>query len=192
VAKLTVRAPAGATLVRDGTVLGEAALGVALAVDPGIHTIVVRAHGHADLQRAVTLREGESHSVDLALGPAVASASAEPDASSTGETRRTVGIVLGAAGLVGIGVGTVFGFVSKATYDDARKHCPRGPDFCDADGVSGGSTAHSQAALSTIAFIAGGAFSVGGAALYFTAPHHVTIAPTAARNQAGLEIIGAW
>lgn len=196
VAKLTVRGPSGTdtTIVRDEIVLGEAALGVALSVDPGPHKIVLRARGHSDVRQDVTLREGEERTVDLAVGPLADSASPPPEVapSSPGFSRRTVGVVFGAAGLAGIGVGTVFGFISKSTYDDARRHCPRGPDFCDAEGVSGGRTAHGQAAASTIAFIAGGALTTAGLVLWLTAPHSVAIAPTAGKNQAGMELVGAW
>lgn len=189
----TSRAP-DVTVLRDGTVLGDAALGVALPVDPGTHVIVVRARGHADACEEVTLREGDVRVVDLERGPALASERASPPSapSAPSATQRTLGIVLGGVGVAGVGVGTVFGIVSKSTYDEARTHCSNGPDSCDAIGVSRSETAYGQAAASTVALIAGGALLASGLALFLTAPRSLAVAPSASANQAGLAIGGRW
>lgn len=193
VPKLTIRT-SNATVLRNDTVLGDAALGVALPVDPGTHVIIARARGYADAREVVTLREGDVRVVDLARGPALPGEKASPPAvpSAPKTTQRTLGIVLGAVGVVGIGVGTVFGVVAKSTYDDARTHCPSGPNSCDLTGVSRGDTAYGQAAVSTVAVVAGGAFLASGLALYLTAPRSVAIAPSAGTNQASLEVVGRW
>src|SRR5262249_52017819 len=133
------------TVLRDETPLGPASLGVALPVDPGVHLLVLRAPGRIEARREVTMREGEAQTVDLVPGAAVATAPAAAPITATEETptpqggaQRTIAVTLGAAGLVGIGTGTVLGIVSKSTYDDARSHCPAGPSSCTADGVTGG------------------------------------------------------
>ena len=71
--KLTV-VLAGATpdaeVVRDGVALGAASMGVPLPVNPGAHSLVVRAKGHEDTTENVTIAEGESKRVELKLGVA--------------------------------------------------------------------------------------------------------------------------
>ena len=45
-------------------------------------------------------------------------------------TQQTLGIVLGAAGLVGVGIGSYFGVRAISKNSDAEQHCPRSP-LCD-------------------------------------------------------------
>jgi hypothetical protein len=204
VPRLTIVAnasPSGATVLRDETPLGPASLGVALPVDPGVHLLVLRAPGRVEARREVTLREGESQTIDLIAGPVVAAAPAAPtaqvaakeDAAGPGASaQRTIGLSLGAAGLVGIGVGTVLGLMSKSTYDEARSHCPSGPSSCTRDGVSGGDSAYAQANAATVAFVAGGALLGAGVTLYLTAPRTVTLATSAGNRFSGLSVVGSW
>jgi hypothetical protein len=187
------------TVLRDETPLGAASLGVALPVDPGVHLLLLRAPGRADARREVTLREGESQTIDLVPGPVVATptassprAASEETPAPKGGTQRTIGITLGAAGALGIAAGTVLGLVSKSTYDEARSHCPAGPGSCTSDGVSGGESAYSQANAATVAFVAGGALFTAGVTLFLTAPRAVTVAPSAGTHQAGLNVVGRW
>jgi hypothetical protein len=185
---LTGTPEAGVTIVRDGQAVPLDAVGTAALVDPGPHVCVLRAPGRADARVDVTLREGEERTVDLAEGPRLG---ADAPASASGRTQRVAGLATGGAGLAGIAVGTIFGFLSKSTYNDARAHCPAGPASCDDQGVAGGKTAHAQATVATIGFIAGSALVVAGAALYFTAPTgaRVVIAPTVG---SGVGVAGAW
>jgi hypothetical protein len=199
VPRLTVVANASrsdATVLRDETPLGPASLGVALPVDPGVHLLVLRAPGRLEARREVTVREGESQTIDLNPGPivpAVAQVAAKGEAPGTGASaQRTIGVSLGAAGLVGIGVGTVLGLMSKSTYDEARSHCPSGPSSCTRDGVNGGDSAYAQANAATVAFVAGGALLGAGVTLYLTAPRAVTLATSAGSRFSGLSVVGTW
>jgi hypothetical protein len=187
----------GATILRDETPLGAASLGVALPVDPGVHLLVLRAPGRVETRREITLREGESQTVDLVPGAVVAPPlGASPVTPSSeanrGGTQRTIAVTLGGAGLALVATGAVLGVVSKSTYDSARSHCPSGPNSCTADGVSGGESAYSQASASTVAFVAGGALVAAGVTLYFTAPRAVTFAPAVGSGHAGLDVVGTW
>ena len=60
---LAERAPAGASVQRDGVVLGAASLGAALPVEPGKHVVSVDAAGRAPRVFEVTLAEGERRAI---------------------------------------------------------------------------------------------------------------------------------
>jgi len=193
--RLTIVVQGGApnaSVIRDETPLGAASLGVALPVDPGLHVLVLRAPGRAERREEVTLREGESRTIELVPGaPTASSDAAVAHEESAGGTQRTIGIVLGAGGLVAIAGGSVMGVLAKSTYDDAKSHCPAGPHACDASGVDGGDRAYGQATASTILFVAGGALVATGLTLFLTAPR-VAVTPVASEKQAGLAVVGAW
>jgi hypothetical protein len=104
-------------------------------------------------------------------------------AHGAGNVQRIVGLSLGGAGIVAVGVGAFAGLTAHSKYDDATRACgatttcpPGSPAFAERD------TAVTWATVSTITFIAGGALLAGGAALYFTAPRGggptVGVAPT--------------
>jgi hypothetical protein len=71
-------------------------------------------------------------------------------------------------GVVGLGVGTVFGLKTSSTWSDAKAHCT-GLE-CDRTGVQLATDAKNAGTVSTIAFVAGGVLLAGGAVLFFTAP----------------------
>src|SRR6185295_17428211 len=59
----------GAKVYRDEIELGPAGLGVPLPVDPGQHTITVRANGRLPKTVTVSVEVGESSQVDVHPGP---------------------------------------------------------------------------------------------------------------------------
>jgi hypothetical protein len=93
---------------------------------------------------------------------------AELDRRSSGKGQRIGGLVLGAAGLVGLGVGGYFGAVSWRRHDDAEAHC--GANGCDATGVSLRDDARSAGNAATVSFAAGGALLLAGILTSVTAP----------------------
>jgi hypothetical protein len=80
-----------------------------------------------------------------------------------------IGLIVGGAGIAALGAGAFFGLSASSTHDDALSHC-NALRQCDSDGLKLGDDASSQATVSTIAFIAGGALVAGGAALFRLAP----------------------
>jgi serine/threonine-protein kinase len=126
--------------------------------------------------------------------PAEPPATTAPHDASTGDGQRTVGLVVGAAGLVGLGIGSVLGLVSKGTYDHAMSaECGGNPADCTPQGARDGSTAHSQATMATVAFLAGGAALGAGAVLYLTAPKSgVSVGATMAPGTAQLRVVASW
>ena len=87
---------------------------------------------------------------------------------SRGGTQRTIGLVLGGVGVLGIGAGSALGLISKSTYTNAlQNECGKSASGCTAQGASDGQTAHTQALMSTVGFITGGALLAAGALLVF-------------------------
>lgn len=160
--KLTVvlaGAPPDAEVVRDGVALGVASLGVPLPVNPGAHTLVVRAKGHADTSENVTIAEGETKRVELKLGVAKAeapSAPAGPDGSdgASGKTSPLVYVGFGTA-IAGVAVGSIFGVMTLGKGSDAKTACPSGACTSQTalDDAKSGQT---LGTISTIGFIVGG------------------------------------
>ncbi|WP_437503821.1 PEGA domain-containing protein [Sorangium sp. So ce1099] len=140
-------APAGVEVQRDGTPVPAAALGEPLPVDPGPHEIRASAPGHEAETRSVTLREGESVTVELTLRPAAGPPAATGPTAATGPEKAseapgggipTWAWVSGAAGiaLVGASVGFLIDDLSAigALRDNCREvtggtYCKPGYDF---------------------------------------------------------------
>jgi hypothetical protein len=190
---LTIRAMGGEDsaaleIRRDGVPVQPAELGSAIPVDPGPHTVEASAPGKKKWSSTVqVVADATKLAVDVpVLAPAAtagstasaASPSSPPGAGSTGAEaapsaqpgsgQRTAAIVVGAVGVVGVGLGTVLGLRAKSDWSEAKSHCPNYP-ACDERGVDLHASAKSKAALSTVAFIAGGAGLALGAVLWFTA-----------------------
>jgi len=196
----------------DGQPLTDKLDGLAIPIDPGPHRFTFVSTGRTKEERALVIREGEKdrhERVILVVAATTASAvppsesapapGAEPAAPAAeapardGTMQRVAGLVVGGVGAAGVVVGSIFGFVSKSTYDHAWNECGRHANGCNGQGVADGSSAHSQAAVSTVAFVAGAALLGGGALLYFTAPKAgVTVSPTVGLGSAGVAVHGGW
>ena len=103
-------------------------------------------------------------------GDATAPAEAEQPSASAGRTQRTLGLVVGGAGLVAAGVGTYFGLQAISQTHQANNLCPVASQCGSMDAVSKNDSAKSSALASDILF--GGALAAvgAGAILYFAAP----------------------
>jgi hypothetical protein len=185
--KLSINLKPGAdaatlTIARDGTTVSSAELGVAIPVDPGKHEVTVTAPGKEKWSTTVDVGEGgQTESVEIPLladsssdGTVTAAVGADAsspksDEPSDGSTQRTLGIVAGGIGLVGVGLGTFMGLQASSSWSDAKKECTAFPNGCSSKGVSLKDDASSQATLSTVGFIVGGVGLAAGAVLFFTA-----------------------
>jgi hypothetical protein len=83
----------------------------------------------------------------------------------------SLGVTLVGAGVVGVGLGSVFGAlaIGKKNDSNASGHCDPSNN-CDATGTTLRNEALSDATLSTVAFGVGLAAAVGGVVLWLTAP----------------------
>lgn len=171
----------------DGNVLDAAALGTAVPVDPGKHAIEATAKGKKAFTTTVDVSDrARSPSVEipaLDADPEAAKGGGNGSGSGSGSsgdshgteektgggsTQRVVSYVAMGLGVVGLGVGTVFGLRTSSIWTEAQTHCT-GVE-CDRTGVTLATDAKNAGTVSTISFIAGGVLLAGGALLFFTAP----------------------
>jgi serine/threonine-protein kinase len=153
----------------DGVVVTEAAWGVSTPLDLGEHNVEASAPGKRKFSHTITLRERQRIAVEIApLDDAVSSpptamssavrptpaASVERPVSPTTKPesrstlRRPLGYVIGATGIVALGVGTFFGIRAISTNASSKDHCV---DGCDADGARLSREALSQARIADVA-----------------------------------------
>ncbi len=167
----------------DGQLATEHIDGSSMQIDPGPHEFTFEAPGAPPLTDTVILHEGEKErreTVTLALGSApppgatAATADTTPggDAAkpaANGKTQRVAGIVVGAVGIAGLGVGGIFGVLGSSSWSTAKRECPTATG-CSPQAMSDRSSAVTSATISTVGFIAGGVLLAGGLTLFFTAP----------------------
>jgi tetratricopeptide (TPR) repeat protein len=185
--KLTIspqNPPAGLVVARDGAQIDAGAPGVALYVDPGMHTITASAPGFEVFRQTVTLVEGEAETVAIPALVAVpvratVPAQVQDDSHATtsqpeiaiSPTRKDVAAVVGAIGVASIGFGLVFGAKASSSYDDAKALC--GSNLaCTTENYSRGQQlirdTRSEATISMVLVAAGVAAVVTGVVVFLT------------------------
>ena len=125
--------------------------------------------------------------------------------SSPGGGQRVVGIVLGAAGVAGLGLGAVFGGLAASDWSSAKAACYGKPVSCTTDanspGHEGEASATNKATIATVGLIAGGVIAAGGVVVFLTAPkgssgetpasaRRIDVVPSAGPGGTGLSIRG--
>lgn len=190
----------GLTVTRDGSNVGSAEWGTAIPVDPGTHAVDAQAPHRKPFHQSIDVPSGGA-SVTVSVGELDAAdesgGSPEPETHSNGSTQRTIGLVVGGLGIIGVGVGTAFGLTAMSKENDATQHHCDATNHCDPQGVQLGKDAQSAATASTIAFAVGGVALAGGLLLYFTAPKGssaptVGLRATALPGGGAFGIQGAW
>jgi len=190
----------------DGAPLLERLDGKEILVNPGEHRVTVDSPGFGRGETTFVARTREKRfRVVLFLSSATASrpSAVTAAASSPGEREdsppmssgRKVGLTIGYVGIAGLAVGTIWGILSKATYDSAlQTECGGDPNRCSSEGIAEGRTAHRQATVATIGFVTGGLLLATGAVIYFTSPKHdgVAVAPALDNNGGGMTVMGKW
>jgi hypothetical protein len=196
--------PGGSSATLDGA---ATATGTPVAVDPGVHRIVVRAPGMREVSVTAAVGEGQQLDVPLRLeaeaatrpAPAVRAAEGEPlQAAGTAVAGpwRAVGVAAGAAGIVALGVGAAFGAVAKSKNDQSYAIGCHGDD-CTPPAAAVRRDAISAANASTALVVAGSLLAASGIALWVLAPAgtktaRVGVAPMAALSGGGVAVEGAW
>lgn len=164
----------GLVVERDGAAVNRDEWGKPVFVDPGEHLIIVRSPEKEPQEHRLMV--GGAASVLRVVVDAgdikEHSETSEPKEASSGQGQRTAGYVAGAAGIVGLGIGAVFGLSAIGSKHDAERdgHCTVDLQKCDAVGKASMSDSRDAARLSTIGFIAGGALAATGIVLVLTAP----------------------
>ena len=171
----------------DGRPLADRLDGKALPVDPGEHTFTFEVVGYAPVTRTLLLREGDrARRERVILVPSGIEPPADKEAPADGRGQRVLGIVIGSAGIVGLGVGGVLGGLASSTWSSAKGCVSATTTDCAnrEQAMADHDSAVALATGSTIGFIAGGALLVTGVIVFLTAPKHATTA--AARFLPGL------
>jgi hypothetical protein len=155
-------APPETSVTLDGADIPSASLGLARAVDPGDHTVVVRAPGSADQNLTVTVREAESRQLLVgssvkgetpARAPEPAAPAAPPDSAKGGHS-PVLGYVIGGIGVVGIAVGGITGAMVLHKKSVVDGDCA--DDVCTTqEGIDAASSGRTLSAVSTVAFALG-------------------------------------
>jgi hypothetical protein len=166
----------GLVVKRDGAALEDAAWGMPVPIDPGSHVVEASASGKQTWSKRVDVAAA-SMVVEVPQLAAIASAPPPPRERPTsapeddeGRTMRTFGIASGAAGLVAVGIGTVFAIRAASVWNDAKPHCLN--DLCDDTGYSLNHDARTNGDVATVALVTGAVLLAAGAALYFLAPQN--------------------
>lgn len=177
--KLTLTLASGAppdTAAEEGDAsYSGAALGVALPIDPGKHTLIVTATGHEPRSMDVELREGQEQSLEIAPGAALETTATTPGATppSEGEGEhgakrkdtRTLGWILGGVGVAGLGVGAITGGLALGKKGITDDECTAATRTCTGRGRDAASAGRTLAAVSTVGWIAG-VLGVGAGAYF--------------------------
>jgi hypothetical protein len=201
---LPADAPADTVVMRDEASLGRASLGSALPVDPGDHTISVTASGHAKGTTRITLAEGGRATVVAELGAKTEDApkgAAIPDTAadaSPSSPMRTVGFIVGGAGVVGVSVGAVFGLFAMTKNNASKDEC-NANNVCKPHGKELRDDAQSAGNVSTAFFIAGGVLAAAGLVMVLVTPKEtraraarLEVTPALGSRFMGLGLKGAF
>ena len=172
----------GLEIKRDGVVIGRAQWTTSIPVDPGAHTLTVSAPNRVEAKVQVVVPEAAERVAQIPVlaaarvdkpvegeRPVVVMPPPPVEDSNKGNTQRLVGLVAGGVGIIGLGIGTIYGLMAKSKKSDSDSHCFEG-DVCDADGLVLRHQASGRAEVSTVSFIAGGVLLAAGAVLYLVAP----------------------
>lgn len=206
----------GLEVKRDGVKVGHAEFGLPIPVDPGTHVIDATAPNKQPFSGKVDVAPKQANAtvtvtlVDApqaaptpapvappaqASGPVPAPATPEAP-TSTWSGQKTVALIVGGVGIVGLGVGSAFGLIAKSKNDQALQNC-RTSTLCTQTGLNLTDDAKSAATISTIAFVAGGVALAGGVVLWLTAPSHtsstgLTVSPLVGSSLGGAAVSGTW
>jgi hypothetical protein len=205
----------GVGVTVDGEVLAPRLEGIALSVDPGEHKFVFTATDRPPLEKSLVLHEGEKDRRErivvgattvapppppvVHLPPPVVVQPEPPPEPPPAHRSRALPLIVGGTGIVGVILGSVFGSESFSSWSAAQAACPSSSNCTPsrhATAVSDRSSAETDAAVSTAAFIAGGALVATGVVLWFWPAKPSTtgmlVAPTVGIGGGGVELRGAF
>ncbi len=180
--------PDGLEVRRDGTVVGSAEWCVAIPADAGTHTIEASAPGRKPWSQTVVVADGATTArvtvADLTPLPVkqeelpTASAPVEPSSplpvdvpseSAHASGLKVAAVVVGGLGVVGVGLGTAFGLISRGDHDDAANACPPPGPCANASGADLWRNAYHFGNASTVAFVIGGVGLAAGTVMWVVA-----------------------
>jgi hypothetical protein len=187
VPRLQIHVPAGAdttglSISIDGQPVPTSDLETAQLVDPGPKQVDYTAAG-VKKQKLVPVERGSTAEVTLDLPAKKVDVADKPevpdkpepkpvvDHDVPGHGQRIAGVVVGAAGIVGVGVASYLALSARSSYNDAiTNDCMGMKTTCDPDGLTATHDARSRANIATVVGAVGIAALAGGIVLYVLAP----------------------
>jgi hypothetical protein len=187
--RLTV-SEANATVDADGETVGTTPLDDRVYLNPGQHKLTVSKPGFQPVEQLVAVTAGSDMPFTVNLQaeipsthastfdvngeqtpetPPVAHEGATGRGHATTSNAKTIGLVVGGAGVAGIALGTIFGLLASSKWSQAKNDCGHGcPNGSPARSEQ--NEASTDGTVSTIAFAIGGVALATGLVLYLTAP----------------------
>jgi hypothetical protein len=156
-------AASGVAVVLDDQPVGPAVYRTPIPVDPGAHVLHATASGMRPFEQSFKVEQGGSVT-RLKVPPLEPAPASGPEPAAGGEaaaapapassTRRTVGFIVGGAGVVLAGVGAYFGAKAFSDKNDAENNCYTAGG-CKSAGNDAKSAMSTDETLSTIGVVAG-------------------------------------
>jgi hypothetical protein len=196
--------PAQGLVVRvGGAPIPAASLNTPLPVDPGLTRIELSAPGHRDWSGTISVNTGPSQQEftlpTLTLAPRPRAKPADRRSETQVELRpdttyRTIGLITGSVGLLGIGGSVLLGLRAQDLGSESRAHCQTlDPNACDETGYDLREQALTFADAATISGAVGGALLVTGLGLVVFAPTRSTeVGARATTSGSRLELRGRF
>jgi hypothetical protein len=195
------------TVTMDGAPIATALDGRPLALDPGEHAFRFETAGQPPVDRTLVVREGEKNRIEtVILGPAapppalpVASAVRPPAPPSTWNNRKTLAVVTGGVGVVGLGLGIAWSAFAASAQSQEQSNCSASSCPNRGQAVVDYNTAQQNATGATIGIVAGAALVAAGVVLWITAPSNAPassaiawhVAPSIVPSGGGLTLGGS-
>ncbi len=215
------------TLTLDGRPVDRATFGIEQRVDPGPHVIEFVVDGQKRKKMAPVERGGSSEILlDIPKGKGKGKGDGwkgkklppkldkdpkdpgtDPDkdpvlsgTAAPGRGQRIAGIVVGASGVVAVGIAGGITLSARSKYKSAvSDHCMGSTSMCDAAGLKTTHDARHTANIATVVTIVGGAAVIGGVVLYLTAPrgghaeeHALYLTPVVGTDDASVFLGGSF
>jgi hypothetical protein len=193
----------GMIVQRGAIAIGSGQWGLPLPIDPGTYELKASAPGHEDFTKSIEVKSGATvtekipalKAVPASAAPAAPLQAAAPIASSpppppeppaVSSTQRTVGLVVGAAGLVTLATSGVLGLMAKSANSSSKEagYC-LADDTCTDQGLDERDRALKLADAATVVSIIGAVVTTTGVVLWLTAPSSHTETPASARLGVG-------
>jgi hypothetical protein len=186
--QITLRGPGEVS--RDGIVLTRLSLGTPLPLNPGVHSVLVRAENHEDARFELDLKEGEAKVLEVSAGllrQPVASSRVGPvvdpaGAFSAGKplpvapTTRSSAFVpltwtLGGLGALSAATGLVTGGLSFERAQVVKRECDTN-NLCSDRGLDALSASKTFGGVATVTLVAGGALLASAFVTWLLTPKH--------------------
>lgn len=178
---LKIEVPKGSLLPslqikRDDFVVDRAQWGTYIPTDSGSHRISAEAPGHKPWTMRIDIAQSTRR--DLEVPPL--EVAPEAALEDRGKKQRTLGLVVGGVGVLGLAAGGVLGLMAMSSRATARDLGCTDVDCPTQAAKDKNDSALGAANISTVLFIAGGVVTAAGAVILLTAPKAPSAATTAA------------